>query len=839
MPQALITVNAGVGSNTALPINTLVQLNNQNVGGELSYTWAILDQPPGAVDALSSVAVQNPTFTPKKEGSYLLRLIVNQGLPSEQENRVVCAVRQLKTLERIPAAGETTEADTSDGWVTSMNSMLRRLDGQLSDPGILVGVNASGSTRSKGDVVRATASSVIKTGLPGQETVPGFSLATAAVLGQVDELLAIVEGGVDGSTSVADGGLLKVRYIGRFSPATGSPAVGDTVYVSDAGALSLTAGTVRRRVGSVMAVSGGQYDVWFNGVGGADIDLTPIDRAYLVHGNPSTLPNAVRTDGTNATPQTTGFRFASGAAGTVPLTSKAFAGQTANLFEVLDSGNILLSGIDKDGDVFFNNAARRVQWPDWYLYEANASELRAQWGGGASFISLSSTTAPLTAVTAHDATGSELSMQAGSGYTRFNGTNHDLYFTLDGEDLWKISSPTNGGHLTSVYGALVRGISRPALFDDVATAGYIHETARLRNYLINTGFDVWQRGTTFSKGNSSGANVIDRIFSADRWYGGISTVAGASGDSVTVSRQAASNGISDCDYVARVQYAAAGPGSNTTTVYFVHELDRRLIKSMRGKRLNFSAYLRNVTFPAGQGITYRLKLITGTGSEDVSYASGYTGASTVADTGAQSIDTLGTTFVRKDAAGTLGASVTQGAVMLVIEGLGNGAGGTDGSMEIGKAFLTEQANAAMLAPWERMMATTILEARACEYYFQKSYAFSTVPGTNLGFTQDVPYFAWTLNVSTPNGARMPFTSHIAFRSQMRGKFATSTPIMTFYDPAAANTTGFMRINAAQVAVSAFLVSDFGCIIANNTGGNYNPGATHLEVYGHWTCDCEI
>src|SRR3989304_312459 len=124
MPQSLIKVNAVVGSATNLPINGPAQLDNQNGGGETTYTWSILDQPEGTIDSLSSTSIQNPTFTPKKEGSYLVRLIVNQGQPDEQRNAVVCSVRQLKTLRRIPAAGETIEADTARGWATDVNRFL-------------------------------------------------------------------------------------------------------------------------------------------------------------------------------------------------------------------------------------------------------------------------------------------------------------------------------------------------------------------------------------------------------------------------------------------------------------------------------------------------------------------------------------------------------------------------------------------------------------------------------------------------------------------------------------------------------------------------------------------
>lgn len=353
MPQAKITVNASVGSNTALPLNTLVALDNLNTGGELTYNWSILDQPPGAADNLSAPTAQNPFFTPKKEGTYLLRLIVNQGLVSEQEDRVVCGVLQLKTLQRIPAAGETTEADSADGWATANNAMLRSMDALLSDPGIFVGVNASGGTLTRGDVLKAVASSTIKATLPGQEIVPGMAKALATLTANVDEPLVVCEGTVAGASSVPNGALMKMRFLGRYAGATsGAPAaVGDPVYVSDTGTLSLTEGTIRRKVGSAMT-AGTTYDVWFAGVGGEDI--TPVDRRYLIYGAPGSLTNAFRVDGPSN---------ASGITGGVPVTLKQADNVTKTLLlkrnsssgqemlEVQTEGGAALAKIDALGNV--------------------------------------------------------------------------------------------------------------------------------------------------------------------------------------------------------------------------------------------------------------------------------------------------------------------------------------------------------------------------------------------------------------------------------------------------------------------------------------------------------
>jgi hypothetical protein len=128
MAQAKILINSVIGSNDNLPINQVVQFDNQNIGGETTYTWSILSQPPGTVDTLSATNIQNPTFVPKKEGTYLVKLTVNLGLPDEQNNQVIAAIRQLKTLERIPTAGETTEDNISAGWAIANNSLLRHMD---------------------------------------------------------------------------------------------------------------------------------------------------------------------------------------------------------------------------------------------------------------------------------------------------------------------------------------------------------------------------------------------------------------------------------------------------------------------------------------------------------------------------------------------------------------------------------------------------------------------------------------------------------------------------------------------------------------------------------------
>lgn len=388
MPQARILINSSPTSNDDVAINVLVQLDNQSLGDETTYTWALLDQPPGTTDALSSTTIKNPSFTPKKEGTYLIKVTIDLGLATEQSDTKIVAVRQVKTRERIPAAGETTQDDSSDGWATAMNSLLRRIDALLTDPGIIVGV-AGGTGLSRGSILKAQGGYTIKSGLPGQETVPQFTLSTALTLGSVDELLCAMEGDVSTGGTPSLNALCKARYIGRLSNvlvsggAGGSP--GDIIYLDDTGRPSRTQGTIRRQIGSIMTdLTGGYYDIWFDGVGGADI--TPISVGYILYGAPGAgMTGAKRIDGSNATGSSAGvpFTFISGDNATQSLVARAKSGQTAYVFQAQNSAGSNGAGFDVNGNLAFPSVSFYAAWPDQQIGEVSASPTRFQIGAPA------------------------------------------------------------------------------------------------------------------------------------------------------------------------------------------------------------------------------------------------------------------------------------------------------------------------------------------------------------------------------------------------------------------------------------------------------------------------
>jgi len=262
MTQALIKVNGVDGSNNNLPINTLVTLANHDNGGEITYLWAILDQPVGAADALSSTTVASPTFTPKKEGTYLLKLTVNLGLATEHSNTVIVGIRQLKSFLRDPAAGETTEDDAATGWRLAANGNLQALDKLVADGNLLVAQVPDG-TYAAGQVVKFTGTATIKSGLPGQEVV----MAILHALGNDADLpkrrLGVIERTVNGLGAVAlDLVLVRVIGLAAVAPA-GAPASGDPVFLDNTtGVPVLAIVTSTRVIGRVLSAAGGFYR-WF------------------------------------------------------------------------------------------------------------------------------------------------------------------------------------------------------------------------------------------------------------------------------------------------------------------------------------------------------------------------------------------------------------------------------------------------------------------------------------------------------------------------------------------------------------------------------------------------
>ena len=264
--SAQIRVNGVLGSNDDLPINTIVTLSNATAAS--TYAWAILDQPAGAADNLSSTSSATPFFTPRKEGTYLLRLTVDAGLPTESTNQVIAAIRQVKSRLRIPAAGETIENNPTEGWAPSPAAdaaLLAADDARRYGP--LLTCAVIGGTVDVGVVALIAGAPTIKTGLPGEEAIFGCIQAFPPSNNTVNYAYGVVERAVDGSSGpFGVGVLVSVRIFGLRLKEIGVPTFnGDPVFISDIGLPALTPGTNKVQIGTVIQINAGTYDWMIDG----------------------------------------------------------------------------------------------------------------------------------------------------------------------------------------------------------------------------------------------------------------------------------------------------------------------------------------------------------------------------------------------------------------------------------------------------------------------------------------------------------------------------------------------------------------------------------------------
>lgn len=263
MPAAQIKINGSDARFATVPIGVAVNLSNHDAGGETTYTWSIVDQPEGTGDSLSSTSVRDVAFTPTKEGSYEIQLTVNSLLVQT----AVVAVLDARTHERVPAATETVEAGSSQGWALAVKRILNRTLHASVDANLVVAV--SPGSISAGTIVSLTGVSTINSGTQASFQAPGIvaALGTAA---HSNKLGVLIDGVVPGS--IGAGALVLVRMFGLVpTSATGSPSVGATVFLSNTATPALTPGTVSRAIGYVVAASGGTYQWVIDG--GVDAEL--------------------------------------------------------------------------------------------------------------------------------------------------------------------------------------------------------------------------------------------------------------------------------------------------------------------------------------------------------------------------------------------------------------------------------------------------------------------------------------------------------------------------------------------------------------------------------------
>jgi len=181
------------------------------------------------------------------------------------------------------------------------------------------------------------------------------------------------------------------------------------------------------------------------------------------------------------------------------------------------------------------------------------------------------------------------------------------------------------------------------------------------NPIINSGFDVWQRGTSdFTPLNAS------FVYTADRW-----SCFRSAGSSGALVKYVSSTGLAGIPNAGRMQRTSGN--TSTDSLYFVYDLESKDSTKYQSKTVTLSFYARaGANFSAASSnLTYFM--YSGTGTDLGGFASGWTGAAAIIGS---TTATLTTGWVRYTATGTVSSTANQIGMTFFYAGVGT-AGAAD------------------------------------------------------------------------------------------------------------------------------------------------------------------
>jgi hypothetical protein len=278
-----------------------------------------------------------------------------------------------------------------------------------------------------------------------------------------------------------------------------------------------------------------------------------------------------------------------------------------------------------------------------------------------------------------------------------------------------------------MQGFTLLNISEPTISTEPATKNYVDTTfgtAEKRNFVINGGFDIWQRGTT----SLATATSFLTGYTTDRWQ----LWRGSYASGATCSRQTISASVTGLQYGARVQRTAGN--TSVANIFFSTGFETVNSIPLAGKTVTMSAWLKVGADFSGANLLMRA--VSGTGT-DQRIPSTYTGSNTFLS----STITPTASYVRYSVSATVPSAATQVGVYFQYTPVGTA--GADDWFEVAGVQLEVGST---VSAFKRNGENYGEELSSCQRYYQRIEGTTAIYAAGIGSGTTVTTF--TLPIRT-------------------------------------------------------------------------------------------
>ena len=315
----------------------------------------------------------------------------------------------------------------------------------------------------------------------------------------------------------------------------------------------------------------------------------------------------------------------------------------------------------------------------------------------------------------------------------------------------------------------------------------VNENIAGKNFIINGGMDIWQRGTSFS--TSSG-----NIYTADRFC------FTSGGNAATVSQVA--SGLTGFQYAQRVQRNSGNSG--TGAMYLCQSLETINSLPLANKTVTLSFWVRAGANYSQSGSSLYVQLVTGTGTDQNVLVS-YTGQASPINT----VVGITTSWQRFSLTASIASTATEAA--LVLAQIPTGTAGANDYFDITGVQLEIAPQA---TPFSRAGGSIGGELALCYRYYYRTTAYNQTTGSGYGFSY----------LSTPNTAAN--AGQIYMQPMVPVTMRTNPTALDYNLSNIAVQSGYGRTTITSISIASGSQFFPGVLLASSTN-SFTQGQTYV------------